>query len=146
MKQQIWHYLLTTLSQSRKELGGHAVCPFVKGYKDKILVLESQNPENIVSNFANFHESFGMEAIVVYGFDIDFNTLDKLTESWNKKYHKKDVECLFMDPDAVDPPLPVEYIWRECPLIIIQRRSTLEKHRRQLKEKSDYYTYFNGDD
>ena len=145
MKQRIWKYLLTTLSTPRKEIGNYPICPFVKRYKDRILVVKSETPEVVVDSFATFKDVFALEAVVVYGFTSEFDTMTNICDHWDKKYRKKDVECLYMNPLAVDPPLPVDYQWRDCELLIIQRRSTLENARKSL-EKGDYYTYFSEDD
>lgn len=141
LKHKIWQYLLNTIAKPRKELGNFPVCPFVKQYRNEILVVKSNNYVNTINNFAVFKDQFDLEAVVVYGFDENADTVLQVLESINKKLKNKDVFCLYMDPDFEDPPLPVDYEWHDCPLIIIQRLSTLKKHRKQLK-KTDYYSYY----
>jgi hypothetical protein len=109
------------------------------------MVVKSTNPEVVVHNFSVFKHTFALEAVVVYGFESDFDTMTDLCDKWDRKYRKRDVECLYMHPDATEPPLPIDYQWRDCELLIIQKRSTLERSR-QLLKNTDYYSYFSDDD
>lgn len=78
-----------------------------------------------------------IEAVVLYGFRMSYERLEKITNTANKRYGSLGVTVLRMHPDTDDFPLPVKYNYKQ-PLLIVQRTSTLERARAQLKQ-SKYY-------
>ena len=130
------------IANPRKRLGGHAICPYLQEYMDRICLVESQTPMSVAENFAAFNRVFGLEAVIVYGFDWDFDRVHKQVDAINKKLKNKDVECLAMCPDSEGAPFDIEYNYTE-PLIILQKRSTLKEKRNHLAKMTDYYTYYN---
>lgn len=140
---KIWRWLKRVIAKPRKRLGGHAICPYLQEYMDRISLVESTTPMTVAENFAAFHRVFGLEAVIVYGFDWDFDTVHKQVDAINKKLKSRDVECLAMCPDSEGAPLNIEYNYTE-PLIILQKRSTLKEKRNQLAKMTDYYTYYNS--
>ena len=138
----IWRWLKRVIAKPRKRLGGHAICPYLQEYMDRISLVESVTPITVAENFATFHRQFGLEAVIVYGFDWDFDRVHKEVDAINKKLKSKDVECLAMCPDSEGAPFPIEYNYTE-PLIILQKRSTLQEKRNHLAKMTDYYTYYN---
>lgn len=142
LKQKIWHYLSEVLAKPNPKLGKYPICPYINKYKHQIAVVKNADPEVVVDNFAHVGHIFELEAVVVYGFEWKHKAGMNKVRSLNKKYSKKDLECLFMDTHMTDFPLPAEYEWNECQLLIIQRHSTLAKSRKEL-EKGSYYSYFN---
>lgn len=136
---KVWQYL-DHISKPQKKLGGNAICPYIKHYKDRIMVIHSTTPQQVVENFAHFKDIFHLEAVVVYGFNLTYDKQYEQIERWNKRYKKKDVFVLGMRPDSEEPPLPLNYNFTK-PLIIIQKLSTLQKARHNLAKNTDYYTY-----
>ena len=118
------------------------ICPYISKYDKEIMVVTSEDPEQVVKNFIVFKDIFHLEAVVVHGFDWEYEEVVDELEYLNKKYRKKDIECLGMHPDTTDTPLGIDYTYRDEPLIIIQRRSTLLKARKDLAKNTKYYTFF----
>lgn len=142
LKQKILRYIKNKLGVNHTKVGDMPICPYIQQYKNAITVVESDDPEQIVKNFIVFRDIFKLEAVVVYGFDWEYDDLADELDYLNKKYRRKDIECLGMHPDTEQTPLPVEYTFRDTPLIIIQRRSTLLKARKELAKTTKYYKYF----
>lgn len=136
--------MTTTLSKPRSQLDGLAICPFVKSYKNKIEIVETADPYAAVSGFAAFKNLFDLEAVVIHGFEADFDYYTQTLDVWNEQLVDDDVFCLYMDPESIEPPIDLDYTWRECALIIVQRRSTLEQSQLYL-QKTAYYTHYSAD-
>jgi len=136
--------MLTTLSKPRSQLDGLPICPFLKSYKDKIEIVETDDPLNAVKGFAAFKDLFHLEALVIHGFEADFDYWTDTLDVWNEQFAEQDTICLYMDPEAVEPPIDLDYTWRDNALIIVQRASTLAKHQSDL-QKTAYYTHYNDD-
>lgn len=135
-------YLFNKIAKPREKLGGHAICPFIKQYKDKIVTVETGDWDSSVTVCCELLDVLGLEAVVIAGPNCDYDWLhDKHTE-WNEKYRIKDREILFMYPDTVEPPLDLDYNWQESPLVIVQKRSTLQQARKTLKTQTNYYDYY----
>ncbi len=139
----IWYWLKNVIAKPRKRLGGHAICPYLQKYMDRIKIVESATPCTVADNFAIFHRQFGLEAVIVHGFNWDFDRTHLEVDRINRKHKKNNIECLAMCPDSEDAPLNINYNYKE-PLIILQKRSTLLEARKQLSKMTDYYTYYNG--
>jgi len=142
---QIWHWIDRTLGIPRKQLGGMAVCPYVKRYREQIAVVKTDNPVGVVGNFANMKQLLDLEAVVVYGFSQTKRKNQNMIAKLNQQYAAQDVHCLFLDHSAKEPPLPVDYLWGKCDLLIAQRASTLEQVQDLLLKNTDYYTYYTDD-
>ena len=112
------------IAKPRKRLGGHAICPYLQQYMDRISLVESVTPMTVAENFATFHRQFGLEAVIVYGFDWDFDTVHKEVDAINKKFKTKDVECLAMCPDSVK----VHHFTIELQLHTTSYNTTKTKH------------------
>lgn len=138
---QIKRWIYTKLAKPNPKTGNFAICPYINKYKTQISVVHTDDPWVCVENFHVFSKTFGLEAVVCWGFDWTYEKLHSECNKINKKYSKKDILCLAMHPDTEDEPLPGNYTWRKCPLIIIQRISTLENARKQLKN-TDYYQHY----
>lgn len=139
---KLWHWI-NSLTKPRNKIGGHSICPFLKQYLEKIMIIEDTNPEQVILNYITFRNVFKLEAVVVTGNNWDFDTLMDWCERMSKKYKKQDIEVLGMSPDSVEPPLPFNYNYSK-PLIIIQTRSTLTQARNSLAKTTDYYDYYNS--
>jgi len=139
---QVWHWIDRTLGIPRKQLGGLAVCPYVRRYRQQIAVIKTNNPENAVANFASLKQSLNLEAVVVYGFTQSRRKNQNMIAKLNQKHCDQDVHCLFLDHKLDQPPLPVDYLWTKCDLLIAQKSSTLQHAQNLLLQNTDYYTYY----
>ena len=139
---EIWQWLKRVIAKPRKRLGGHAICPYLNEYLDRIGLVKSATPMRVAENFVIFNRVFGLEAVIVHGFDWDFDTVHNEVDAINNKFKNKDLECLAMCPDSEGAPFNINYNY-EQPLIILQKRSTLQQARQQLSKMTDYYTYYN---
>lgn len=144
MKQRLWRWMLNTLSKPRKQLDGLPICPYLNRYKNNIQVVETQDPSSAVIGFAAFKDLFDLEAVVVYGFESDWDYWHAQIDKWNETYADDDTVCLYMDPDSIDPPIDIDYTWRECAIIVVQRASTLATNKLHL-QKTAYYTHYSSD-
>ena len=137
-------WLQNTIAKPNKKLDGQAICPFLKQHLANTQLIEVKNVKHLstqVHTIANIMGALGLEAIILHGFEIDYDKLYAMAKIWNKKYKLNDTTILVMHPNTVDPPLPLDYNYSE-PLIIIQKTSTLEKARKQLEKTGKYYKHY----
>lgn len=135
--EQYLHYL----AKPQEQLAGFAICPYLKRYMQNVMTVQTTDPITPMTSFAHLHRSLALEAVVITGFDWSFDKIVKQTEVYNTKYAKYDVEALCMHPDTEGSPLPLEYTYTRSPIIICQRTSILEKHRKELA-RTKYYTFY----
>lgn len=139
---QVWQWL-DKISKPQPTLNGNAICPWISTYRHKIMVVKSDTPDVVVENFAVFKQTFALEAVVIYGFRMNYDQQYAFINKLNKRYKKRDVFLLGMRPDSEEPPLPLEYNYKR-PLIIAQKLSTLKMARQQLAKNTDYYSHYNN--
>lgn len=144
MKHKIKQWMRKVIAKPREQLNGHAICPFIDQYWNNITVVESNDFAKVADNFAALGKTLGLEAVVVYGFPGDWDQIERKVNNLNRRLRKKDVYCLFMMPDSVEPPLPLNYNFKHLPLVIIQKLSTLQQARQKLAKSKDYYKVYKG--
>ena len=138
---RIWRWIVSTIAKPNPQIGNFPVCPFINRYKDHIMIVKTDDPRRVIDNFVTFHKTFALEAVVCHGFDFSYEHLHSFVNKQNRRLKKKDIICLGMHPDTEDEPLGFAYTYRNEPLIIIQKISTLE-HARKSLENTDYYTHY----
>jgi hypothetical protein len=131
---------LKSLSRPRKELDGMPVCPFISKYESAIHIAHHKDPEHLCRHFADMKDIFRLEACLVYGFWMDWDTMESMVTRLNQDLKHRDVCCFMMHPDGDESVLPVEYTL-DIPILIIQRISTLERAKQQLSE-TNYYKHY----
>lgn len=133
----IWTYIIG-LTESKPELAGFAICPYLKRFISQI---------KVVKGFANCDWACqqvieGCPAVVLYEWN---DQCEHIVDDLVEKYSDHDIEVLWMDPKSHEPPLRIEdYTYRQHHMIIVQQRSLLETARKQLK-KTSYYDYWRED-
>jgi len=130
---------LDFLSRKHRKLG-HAICPYLKKYRANTYNLYVDKTSELTARLQTVCSMLGplhIEAVVLYGFRMSYEKLEQITNTANKRYGSLGVTVLRMHPDTDDFPLPVKYNYKQ-PLLIVQRTSTLERARAQLKQ-SKYY-------
>jgi len=139
---RVWRYIHNKLAKKQPRLGGMAICPYIKQYKDRIQVVETTNWEAKISQVCELFHIFDYEAVVICGPSEDFDELHSIADDYQSRYYHKDIEILVMHPDTVDAPLPLDYNFRYSPLVIVQRASTLQTARETLEKSGKYYRYY----
>jgi hypothetical protein len=139
---QVWQWL-DKISKPQPKLNGNAICPWIQHFRHKIMVVKSDTPDVVIENFAVFKQTFALEAVVIYGFRMNYDQQYAFINKLNKRYKKRDVFLLGMRPDSEEPPLPLEYNYKR-PLIIAQKLSTLKMARQQTAKNTDYYSHYNN--
>lgn len=135
---QIWRYLTEVLAKPHAEMGGLPICPFINTYKHHILVTKTTDPTAQIESFPALRDTYGVVALVLHGFHMGYEELEQyIDELWSDP----STTILMMHPEGTDSPLPVEYNYDE-PLLIVQDTDTLSQAQQQLREKSDYYSFF----
>ena len=145
MKQAEIDKYLDSISRTHPKLG-HAICPFLRQYREQtqtICVKNLQHLKTHLHTVCGILNAINMEAVVLHGFRCGYDRLHKICDDYNRKYKKLNVTILAMHPDTEDSPLGIEYNYK-TPLLIVQRTSTLEKARTQLKG-SKYYDNWQED-
>jgi len=130
----IWTYIIG-LTESKPELDGFAICPYLKRFISQIQVVKGFDH----CDWACEQVIQGCPAVVLYEWN---DQCEHTANDLVKRYQHQDIEVLWMDPESTEPPLMIEdYTYRKHHLIIIQQRSLLESARKQL-EKSTYYKFW----
>tara|TARA_R100000988_G_C3999692_1_gene168192 strand:- start:211 stop:603 length:393 start_codon:yes stop_codon:yes gene_type:complete len=129
------------LTKPQKKLDGLPICPFLAKYKDNVMVVRNTDPEKIANNFALQKDIFKLQAMVVFGFWMGWDKMERMVDRLNKKLKKQDVICFMMHPDGDEDTLPIQYDM-DLPLLILQRISTLERAKKKLRENTNYYKHY----
>ena len=141
LESQIKKYITDTISKPRKKLGGLAICPFAKKFLSQTHIVITNDYAKTLDIAVQLMGVLGFEVVVIGGKYIKVEKIEDIVDRAVKKYKNYDVEILRMHPDTVEPPLPLEYNFKHSPLIIVQKRSTLQTHRKILEKRTDYYKY-----
>lgn len=136
---------LDTLQTPQKKMGGLAICPYLLKNRQRIHIMQTTDPRTAVCNFVNLHSQFNLTAVVIYGFRWSYSMMEYQTAEMNRLYESRNVMVLMMHPNAVQEPLPIEYNYKRCPILIAQLRDQLESSRKEL-QKSDYYKKYHRTD
>lgn len=131
---------LKDLTRPRKELDGLPICPFLARYEKSIHVAHNKEPERLTRHFADVKDIFRLEACVVYGFWMSWDSMERMVKKLNRDLKHRDVCCFMMHPDGDESVLPVEYNL-PVPILIVQRISTLERAKQQLNQ-TNYYKHY----
>lgn len=145
-KNTVEEWLFGKIAKPHKEIGNKPICPYLMKYKKQIHIQQTDDFMSTADNFAYLKDTLRIEAMVLYGKWMDYDKLNKIHNRINKKHKKLDVVCLMLHPDTEDPPLPIDNYNFTWPILILQKQSTLDKARENLRQKTDYYKYYNDDD
>jgi hypothetical protein len=129
------------ITLKRKELGGHAICPFAKKFLDKTEIIESDDLERDALKCLEAEEQ--PMVWVIYGCPKKFNK-DWLTSFCDK--HKdlaksKDLWLIWDHPDQVNKIGEVSTNNKEYGIVLIQPLKELNNYSDKLKN-SNYYGYW----
>jgi hypothetical protein len=135
---------LNFIARPKKKLKGHAICPFINRYRDKIQIVKTDDYNQKVAQSVELMGPLGLEAVVLHGKQMAYDRLERYVNTWNRLYREKDIEILFQHPDTEDPPIDYYYEYVHSPIVIIQKRSTLLQARNELAKNTDYYTIYDS--
>lgn len=135
-------YVFDYLARPRQQLEGMPICPFIKTHRAKIDVVATEHWEIKIRQVCELIGNIRQEAVVICGSWIDYDEILSICDDYQSRYQDRDVEILLMHPDTEQSPLPLEYTFTECPLVIVQKQSTLENARKQLRKAGKYYKFY----
>ena len=130
------------ISLKRKELGGHAICPFAKPFLDKIKIIESKDFwVDAIDCMSN--KSHPM-LYLIYGCK---NKYDKDWLEWFCETHEeystnKDLWLIWDHPNQVNKINGITTNNDKYAILFIQPLSELKKYSLKL-EKTNYYSFWN---
>lgn len=125
---------ISSISKTRSELGGLAVCPFAKKAKYKIIELSDEN----------INPDFSTVEVIIYILDSNYTfiEIDKIA----KKYNNQFPSLVFL-PDSKDRYSHINGVQSnntKYNLMLCQQRSELQVGRDKLL-KTSYYTHWDED-
>ena len=133
--------LSVLITLKRKELGGHAICPFAKKFLDKTEIIESEDMEEDAVKCLESEERPMLW--LIYGCPKKFNEdwLTSLCEKHKDKAAEKDLWMIWDHPNQVNKIGSVETNNKEYGILLIQPLKELNGYSDKLK-KSNYYSYW----
>ena len=132
------------VSLKRKELGGHAICPFAKPFLDKIEILESKN--FLEDAFNCFHAEERPVLWLIYGDAKQFDKkwLEEFCSDHQEFAQAKDLWLIWDHPDQINKINGIKTSNDKYAILFIQGLSELNKYSDRL-EKTDYYSFWDKD-
>ena len=113
----------------------YAICPYLKKYRSKVKIVESDCPESIIESYLIFREDLDLEAIVIHGFKYEYEKINNILNYYNELGEEKNMYLLAMRPEDDINNYPHQ-------IIIIQKIDTLNNSRNELRNKTDFYDYY----
>ena len=129
------------ITLKRKELGGHAICPFAKRFLDKTVIIESEDLEKDAIQCIESEERPMLW--MVYGCPEKFNKewLSSFCETNKDKAKAKDLWLIWDHPDQTNKIGDVETNNKEYGILLIQPLTELNEYSEKLK-KTNYYEFW----
>lgn len=134
---------LIQLTQPQAQLGGHAICPYLKQYMDTVTISTHTNQEHLLAHINTVIAQRNTAHVMVCDWPWDYHDMERTVEILHHQHQAQDWEFLFMHPDSEDAPLDIGSYNFVKPLIIVQIKSKLRAARSELAKNTDYYQHFN---
>lgn len=149
LEREVWDYIDVKLNTPKPELGGLPICPYVKRFRDSIIVCApGEGLNDSLALWSKIWDPDVHSAIVLAypwparGDDkngrFTSRSVSRICDSWASALWDKDCSVLVNHPED---PYPVANVWTGfdgAVLVILQKESLLKRMRAQLK-KTDYY-------
>tara|TARA_R110000796_G_scaffold235259_1_gene354235 strand:+ start:402 stop:893 length:492 start_codon:yes stop_codon:yes gene_type:complete len=141
LEQKVWHYIDHKLGTRRAEFGNQPICPYVKRYRDSIVVKTAHTSvyEILEWGMRNFKSS---DVCWVYAFErnqVPSSLMcETMCDSFAQQYYLNGATLLFDHPIDIEPINGVYTGFGEGALLIIQNTTILQNHRHKLF-KTSYY-------
>lgn len=132
------------ISLKRKELGGHAICPFAKTFLDKIKIIESTN--FMADAFDCIQNKNHPMLYLIYGDSKQFDKkwLEEFCNDHQQFAKINDLWLIWDHPDQINKINGVETNNKEYAILLIQGLSELNKYSKRL-HKTNYYEFWDKD-
>lgn len=129
------------VSLKRKELGGHAICPFAKSFLNKIEIIESEDFwADAIKCIDNKNHPM---LYLIYGYKekYDVDWLKRFCSINDKYARDKDLWLIWDHPDQVNKINGIKTSNDKYAILFIQGLSELNKYSDSL-HKTDYYSFW----
>ncbi len=129
------------VSLKRKELGGHAICPFAKAFIDKIEIIESND------FFTDAQKCLKAKKhpvlYLIYGSPVKFTTnwLNNFCDQHQESAKSKDLWIIWDHPNQINKINDIQTNNKEYAILFIQPLSELKKYSDKL-EGTSYYSFW----
>lgn len=129
------------VSLRRKELGGHAICPFAKAFLDKIEIIESSDFFTDAQKCLKAKKHPAL--YLIYGNPVKFtiNWLNNFCDQHQESAKSKDLWLIWDHPDQINKINGIQTNNNDYAILFIQPLSELNKYSDKLK-KTDYYSFW----
>jgi len=130
------------ISLKRKELGGHAICPFAKSFLNKVEIIESAN--FMRDAFECMQNKNHPMLYLIYGDpnQFDKNWLEEFCNDHQEFSKTKGLWLIWDHPDQINKINGIETNNKEYAILLIQGLDELNNYSKQL-EKTNYYSFWN---
>ena len=132
------------ISLKRKELGGHAICPFAKSFLDKVQIIESK--DFWVDAIKCMDNKDHPMLYLIYGDKDKYDTewLKWFCDTHKQYSRNKDLWLIWDHPDQINKINEIETNNKEYAILLIQKLSELNEYSKRL-HKTDYYKFWNNE-
>lgn len=129
------------VSLKRKELGGHAICPYAKAFLDKMQIIESKN--FMEDAFVCMQNEKHPMLYLIYGNAKQFDKkwLEEFCNDHQEFAKTKDLWLIWDHPDQINKINGIKTSNDKYAILFIQGLSELNKYSNKL-HKTDYYTFW----
>ena len=86
LKDKIYTYLTRVIAKPRKQIGGFAICPFLKRYLNNIQIVITQDYSKTLDTTCQLLGPLGIEAVVISGYDMDYDCVT--SDNWCEEEDK----------------------------------------------------------
>ena len=129
------------ISLNRKELGGHAICPYAKTFINKIKIIESKN--FMKDAFECIQNKKHPMLYLIYGNSKQFDKkwLEEFCENHQEFAKINDLWLIWDHPDQINKINNIHTNNKEYAILLIQGLTELKKYSNKL-HKTNYYTFW----
>jgi hypothetical protein len=140
LERRVWGWMDNTLSVPRAEFNGHAICPWIRKYRDRIQVKEVEKGiKQPIEQAVQLLEPLGMMAIcLAFPRKPPLGSINRVVEGVLNNPVHDDIEILINNHRLRGTIRGVYTGFKECDLVIIQSKTKL-KWARLASKQAGYY-------
>ena len=132
------------VSLKRKELGGHAICPFAKPFLDKTQIIESADIQADAMKCMSNTEHPMLYLLYADKDKYDTDWLDGFCSIHEKYSRDRDLWLIWDHPDQINKINGIKTSNNQYAILFIQPLSELNKYADRLS-KTSYYSFWDKD-